>query len=271
MFGAETTDMEQPAYQVQLPAFEGPMDLLLHLIQQQQLDITTIALAKVTDQYLAYLAIRKEAALDSPADQERVSDELAAFLAVAARLLLIKSRALLPRPPSETDDLENDGQDLVEQLRLYRRFKEMAEYLRDRDQESLHMFARTLPPGAQIEGWIPKLDLSGTTMDDLTSALYALLQEAREEAPELGTLVHTVTIEDKISQIRTLLSTRSQVTFRSLLGKTYSRVEVIVTFLAMLEMIRHHRVLVRQETMFGPILIIATPDLNAEPAPEDER
>jgi segregation and condensation protein A len=105
-------------------------------------------------------------------------------------------------------------------------------------------------------------------MDDLTSALYALLQEAKEEAPELGILVHTVTIEDKISQIGTILSTRSQVTFRYLLGKTFSRVDVIVTFLAMLEMIRHHRVSVRQETMFGPILIIATPDLDAEPAPE---
>jgi segregation and condensation protein A len=261
--------MEQPAYEVHLPVFDGPMDLLLHLIQQQQLDITTVALAKVTDQYLAYLAVRKEAALESPEDQERVSDELAAFLAVAARLLLIKSRALLPRPPSEEDELEDDGQDLVEQLRLYRRFKEMAEYLRDRDQESLHMYARTLPPGSQIEGWIPKLDLSGTTMDDLTSALYALLQEATEDAPELGTLVHTVTIEDKITQIRTLLRTHPQVTFRSLLGKSYSRVEVIVTFLAMLEMIRHHRIAVRQERMFGPILIVAGPELNAEPTPED--
>jgi segregation and condensation protein A len=105
-------------------------------------------------------------------------------------------------------------------------------------------------------------------MDDLTSALYALLQEATEDAPELGTLVHTVTIEDKISQIRTILSARSQVTFRSLLGKTYSRVEVIVTFLAMLEMIRHHRVAVRQETLFGPIIIVATPEFDAEPATE---
>jgi segregation and condensation protein A len=261
--------MEQPAYRVHLPAFEGPMDLLLHLIQQQQLDITTIALAKVTDQYLAYLAVRKEATLDSPADQERVSDELAAFLAVAARLLLIKSRALLPRPPSEADDMEDEGQDLVQQLRLYRRFKEMAEHLRDRDQESLHMYARTLPPGAQLEGWIPKLDLSGTTIDDLTSALYALLQEAKEDTPELGTLVHTVTIEDKISQITTLLSTRSLVTFRSLLGETYSRVDVIVAFLAMLEMIRDHRISVHQETLFGTIVIEASTELDTKASPDD--
>jgi segregation and condensation protein A len=256
--------MEQPSYQVQLPTFEGPLDLLLHLIQQQQLDITTIALAQVTDQYLAYLALRKEATLGSPADQEHVSDELADFLSVAARLLLIKSRALLPRPPSETDEGEDDGQDLVEQLRLYRRFKEIAQYLQERDDQALHMFARTVPPSAQRAGWEPKLDLEGTTLEDLTAALYALLQEAHEDAPELGELVHTVTIEDKISQIRTFLSTHSRVTFRSLLGDHYSRVEVIVTFLAVLEMIRHHRVSARQETLFGPIVI----EVAAEPAQE---
>jgi segregation and condensation protein A len=258
--------MEQPTYQVQLPVFEGPLDLLLHLIQQQQLDITTIALAQVTDQYLAYLAVRKQATLDSPADQEHVSDELAAFLAVAARLLLIKSRALLPRPPSETDDMEDEGEDLVQQLRLYRRFKEIASYLHNRDQESLHMFARTVPPSAQTEGWEPKLDLSGTTIDHLTAALHALLQEAKEQAPELGELVHTVTIEDKISQIRTLLTTRPSITFASLLSKNYSRVEIIVTFLALLEMIRHHRVSVRQEALFGTIVIEAS----TEPDPEPE-
>ena len=255
--------MEQPTYQVQLPAFEGPLDLLLHLIQQQELDITTIALAQVTDQYLAYLAVRKQATLDSPAAQEHVSDELAAFLAVAARLLLIKSRALLPRPASEGDDVEDDAQDLVRQLRLYRRFKEIAAYLGERDEESLHMFARAIPVSAQAEGWEPKLDLSDTTLDDLTAALYALLQDMPEEAPELGTLVHTVTIEDKISQIRTLLSTRAQVTFGALLNDTHSRVEIIVTFLALLEMIRHHRVSVRQETLFGPITIQAE-ELDAE-------
>jgi segregation and condensation protein A len=261
--------MEQTAYQVQLPVFEGPLDLLLHLIQQQELDITTIALAQVTDQYLAYLAIRKEATLGSPTEQEHISDELASFLAVAARLILIKSRALLPRPPSEADDGEDEGKDLVQQLRLYRRFKEIAAYLQERDRESLHMFARTLPPGAQVEGWQPKLDLSGTTIDHLTSALYSMLKEAQDEATELGALVHTVTIEDKITQIRARLATERNVTFRALLGKRYSRVDVIVTFLALLEMIRHHRVSVRQETLFGPIVIEATAELDSESSQND--
>jgi segregation and condensation protein A len=141
--------------------------------------------------------------------------------------------------------------------------------LLDRDQESLHMFARTLPPGAQVEGWQPKLDLAGTTLDHLTSALYALLEEAEKEPPELEVLIHTVTIEDKIAQIRDLLAAESNVTFRSLLGKSYSRVEVIVTFLALLEMIRHHRVSVRQETLFGPIVIEATAELGTEPDPDE--
>jgi segregation and condensation protein A len=132
------------------------------------------------------------------------------------------------------------------------------------------MFARAIPVSAQAAGWEPKLDLSGTTFDDLTAALYALLQEVPEEAPELGTLVHTVTIEDKISQIRALLRTQPQVTFGALLNDAHSRVEIIVTFLALLEMIRHHRVSVRQERMFGPITILAE-ELDAEAEPEPDR
>jgi segregation and condensation protein A len=163
--------------------------------------------------------------------------------------------------------MEEDGDDLVQQLRLYRRFKEMAAYLAERDKESLHMYARTLPPGAQIEGWQPKLELSGTTIDNLTTALYALLQEVEEEEPELGVLVQTVTISDKISQIRTLLSTHAQVTFGSLLADVHSRIEIIVTFLALLEMIRHRRVSVRQETLFGPIVIEPDAELNTETEP----
>jgi segregation and condensation protein A len=261
--------VEQQTYQVQLPAFEGPLDLLLHLIQQQQLDITTIALAQVTDQYLAYLAVRKEVALGSLADQERVSDELAAFLAVAARLLLIKSRALLPRPPSEIDGEEDEGHDLVEQLRLYRRFKEMAQYLKDRDERLMHMYARTVPIGAQPEGWVPRIDLTNTTMDSLLAALYAMLQEAEEDEPEPLALTHTVTMEDQIQRIRTLLHAQTSVTFEVLLGTTRSKVEIIVTFLALLEMMRHHRVSVHQEVLFGPIVIEATPKLDIEFGPDE--
>jgi segregation and condensation protein A len=236
----------QPAYQVQLPVFEGPLDLLLHLIQQQELDITTIALAQVTDQYLAHLH----------ALQEVVPDDLTAFLTVAARLLLIKSRALLPRPPVEKEEEEEDvGEDLVRQLREYRRFKQIAQLLQTRTESALHAYPRTLPPSKQVGGWEPRLDLSGTELGDLTAALYALLSEGGEADTGFTVTPHTITIEHKIVQISTSLQAQQSLTFDSLLDDARSKVEIIVTLLALLEMIRDRRVWVRQESVFGTILI----------------
>jgi segregation and condensation protein A len=228
-----------------LPVFEGPLDLLLHLIEQQELDITAIALAQVTDQYLARLRTL----------QEVVPDDLTAFLTVAARLLLIKSRVLLPHPPSEKEDEEDVGEDLVRQLREYRRFKQIAQLLQTRTESALHAIPRTLPPSKQIGGWEPKLDLSGTGLCDLTAALYALLSE--ESGPDANFTVtpYTITIEHKILQIGASLQTQHSLTFDSLLDDASSKVEIIVTLLAVLEMIRDCRISVRQEGMFGTILI----------------
>jgi segregation and condensation protein A len=250
--------MEAQAYRVQLPAFEGPLDLLLHLIEQQELDITTIALAQVTDQYLAYLACRKASAERAPS--KSVPDDLAAFLSVAARLLLIKSRALLPRPPAADESIEDVGEDLVLQLRAYRRFKQIALHLKQRDEAAQHMYPRALPPSAQVEGWQPRLDLSDTSLEDLTAALLTLLQEQTDADPELTVTIDSVTIDDKIAQISALLSAGSQLTFQSLLADVRSRLEIIVTLLALLEMIRDSRITVQQESLFGPILIAPGPE-----------
>ena len=114
-------EQDEPGYQVALPVFEGPLDLLLHLIERQELDITAISLAQVTNQYLEYLA----------GASERDPDNLADFLVVAAKLLLIKSRVLLPQPPAPPAAEEEDlGDDLVRQLVEYKRFKEAARWPR---------------------------------------------------------------------------------------------------------------------------------------------
>jgi segregation and condensation protein A len=238
---------EQQAYQVRLPVFKGPLDLLLHLIEQQELDITTIALAQVTDQYLAHLRLL----------QETMPDDLTAFLTVAARLLLLKSRALLPRPPQEIVETEDVGEDLVRQLREYKQFKQIAQFLQERDQETMHMFPRDLPVSRLVAGWQPKLDLSGTTLNDLTVALTTLLQEGTDQGAGFTLSAHTVTIDDKIAQISASLRRRPALTFESLLDDKGSIVEIIVTLLALLEMIRDRQVTVRQETLFGDILIAA--------------
>jgi segregation and condensation protein A len=239
--------MEQHTYQVQLPAFKGPLDLLLHLIEQQELDITTIALAQVTDQYLAYLQLL----------QETRPDDLTAFLTVAARLLLLKSRALLPQPPKELEETEEVGEDLVRQLREYRQFRQMAQFLQDRDENTMHMFPRELPISKLVAGWQPKADLSGTTLDDLTAALTALLEEQEDQDAGFAVPLQTVTINSRIARIRASLRTQQKLTFESLLDDKSSIVEIIVTLLALLEMIRDGQVSVRQETLFGDILILA--------------
>ncbi len=246
--------MQRPtAYRVELDVFTGPLDLLLQLIAQEQMDITEISLARVTDQYLAYLSL----------GEERRPDELAEFVATAARLLVIKSRALLPQTPREpTQEAEDIGEDLVRQLREYRRFKQVAMTLRDRDEADLHMFPRAVPSAraVRIE---PRLDLEDTSLDDLIEALRGLFEDAAPQTDDALVVPYKVTIGQRIEHISAMLNRRGRLQFTELLPQGHSRLELIVTLLAILEMIRLKRVVVQQDQIFGPIAIEA---LTGEPA-----
>jgi segregation and condensation protein A len=222
------------------------LDLLLHLIEQQELDITAISLAQVTDQYLAYLRVI----------QEIRPDDLTDFVAIAARLLLIKSRALLPTPPKLIEEDQETSTDLIWQLREYKRFKQVAQILQQRDLDRLHMYARIMPTN-KLTTWEPKLDLEGTSVDDLIVALRALI-EVSEPASEIGIVPYNVTIDDKIAQINRLLHSHQTLVFDDLLQDATSRVEVIVTLLAVLELIRDRSISAWQEKLFGEILIVPT-------------
>lgn len=228
-------------YTVQIPAYEGPLDLLLQLIERAELDITVIALAQVTDQYLTSIRER-----DLPAD------EISAFLVIAAKLLQIKSEALLPRPPAREADEEDPGQSLARQLILYKKFKEMATWLEARERQSLKTYLRLAPP-PKVEG---RLDLSDITIAELLAAAEAIL--AREaDKKSLGTVISAprITIREKIALIAGRLTAREQDSFRALLGEKPSRLEVVVTFLALLELVKRYRVAARQEALFGDIAI----------------
>jgi segregation and condensation protein A len=231
-------------YQVQLPMFEGPLDLLLHLIEREELDITKVALAQVTDQYLAYLAILKEIEVEFLTD----------FLVVAAKLLFIKSQALLPTPPpSLVDEEEEDiGAQLAHQLRVYKQFKIVAQTLRQREANGLKSFIRmALPPKFE-----PRLAVGEVTLDDLVAAVHQAL-EVRPADPAVSEVVSpiTVTIGQQMTLIRDELTHRTQINFRHLLGQAASRVEIIATFLAVLELIKQYVIEVRQDTSFGDIVI----------------
>jgi segregation and condensation protein A len=233
--------MPATQYQIQLPVFEGPLDLLLHLVEREELDITTIALVRVTDQYLAYLAEL----------ERRQVKELADFLVVAAKLLLIKSRALLPRPPALSPEEEDVGEDLVRQLQAYKRFKEIAELLHERERQGLHSYVRVAPM-PRLE---PQLDVGNVSLNDLL----AYVQEALDAlpAPPVGEVVApiAVTIDQQIARIEGQLTRRRQVRFREFLSGVSTRIEIIVTLWAVLELVKQKRARVQQEELFGEIFI----------------
>ncbi len=228
-------------YKVQIPVYEGPLDLLLQLIEHAELDITAVALAQVTDQYLAYI------------HQIQVPpDEISAFLVVAAKLLQIKSEALLPRAPIHEAGEEDLGEALARQLRLYKRFKEMAIWLDERVARHLHTYLRVAPP-PKVE---TRLDLSDITLVDLMEAARTIfLQEQAKSA--LGTVISAprITIREKIAWIARKLSEEHQATFKQLLGEKPTRLEIVVTFLALLELVKRYRVSTRQEGLFSDIQI----------------
>ncbi|RME88490.1 MAG: hypothetical protein D6770_06895 [Anaerolineae bacterium] len=229
-------------YTVRTPVYEGPLDLLLDLIERAELDITALSLAMVTDQYLAYVH----------AMQEVSADEISAFLVVAAKLLQIKSEALLPRPPLREPGEEDVGTSLAEQLRLYKRFKEAATWLLERRQRGLRTYLRVAPP-PKVK---PRLDMSGITLDDLLAAAEAIFAQEQEKQA-LGTVITPpkITIREKITLIANILRKRSQATFRELIGERPTRLEVVVTFLALLELVKRYRVAVHQERLFDDIHI----------------
>jgi segregation and condensation protein A len=200
-----------------------------------------VALAQVTDQYLAYIH-----QMNVPAD------EISAFLVVAAKLLQIKSEALLPRPPVREPGEEDVGESLARQLRIYKRFKELANWLDEREAKHLRTYLRVAPP-PHVEG---RLDLSDVTLTDLMAAAEAIFTEEQDKAA-LGTVISAphITIREKILWIAQQLSKESRTSFSGLVGNKPSRMEVVVTFLALLELVKRYRVSAMQEGLFSDIQI----------------
>lgn len=236
-------------YSVQTPVYEGPLDLLLDLIERAELDITEVSLALVTDQYLAYIS----------GLEQLNADEISAFLVIAAKLLQIKSEALLPRPPAREPGEEDAGRSLVDQLKLYKRFKEIGGWLYARQEAGLQTFLRIAPP-PRVE---PKLDLSNITLEKLIAAAQSAFARENQKEP-LGTIIAAprVTIREKIDLISKTLREVQRSTFRALLNDGASRLEIVVTFLAMLELIKRYRIDARQDDLFSDIEINRMEDWN---------
>jgi segregation and condensation protein A len=238
-------------YTVQTAVYEGPLDLLLDLIERAELDITTLSLAAVTEQYLNYLHQLEETR----------ADEISAFLVIAAKLIQIKSEALLPRPPVRLPGEEDTGALLVEQLKQYKRFKQVANLLGEREAKNLRTYLRLAPP-PKIEG---KLDLSNITVRDLIVAAREIYAKESEKQA-LGTVISApkVTIREKIELIATKLGTTEYAHFKELLGENPTRIDIVVTFLALLELVKRYQVAARQESLFADIEISRLDGWNPE-------
>lgn len=230
-------------YRVDLPVFNGPLDLLLHLIDRDELDITAVSLAQVTGQYLAQVRLMGEGQIEGLID----------FISVGARLLLIKSRALLPRPvvlPGSDEEEEDPAEALLRQLRAYKRFKSAGMWLDHRQRRGLRTYLRVAPP-PRLEG---HLDLSGVDVETLFEAMVMVLSrvETMEESLEV-IRPRQLTIEDQLDKFRERLKRGRSFQFAEMLVDPRDRTEIAVSLLALLELIKRREAEAHQSRMFGPI------------------
>ncbi len=234
-------------YQVQTPLYQGPLDLLLQLIEKAELDITQLSLAQVTDQFLAHLQTLTHLE----------TEEISYFIVVATKLLYIKSEMLLPKITATEESEEEIGEELVRQLKEYKQFRKIAAFLAEREAEGLRTYLRLAPP-PKVESPVDLSDL------DLQAFLLAAQNVFRNAllSPDLHRAVikPQYSIREKISQILTFIKHHGKTSFRTLTAPLRSRSEVITVFLALLELIKQRQVEIYQADLFDDIEILPTPE-----------
>ena len=231
---------------IQLPVFEGPLDLLLHLIERDDLDITAVSLVSVTDQYLR--AIRAGEGFEPAA--------LAEFVSIGAKLIYLKSKALLPRAPEDPLHLLEDddvGRELVDLLREYKRFTEVVDLLEARQQQGLRTYTRLAPSPAAP----PDSGLKSVTVDRLCAIMAEIL--ARKPVEPQGVIVReaTVTLGDRVAELRSILRSRGKFSFRSAIESCRTRIEIVVSFMAILELLKAGDCDAVQSNAWGDIEVVA--------------
>jgi segregation and condensation protein A len=234
-------------YTISLPTFEGPLDVLLRLIERAELDITTISLAHVADQYLEHVRT-----LDIP-DTRALAD----FVALASRLLLIKSHALLPRSLASQArkgaTAEKDARALVQQLREYQRYKKAARLFARWQEEGRQSFPHAAPLRVVVPPHFPPLQ---HTPDDLQQAMRQRKRPAAKAEPAATLkLVRRLSVGEVVTRVDGYLAARPSIQLDTLLALTSTRQELVVTFWAVLELLKQRRILAEQAALFGPIII----------------
>ena len=235
-------------YQCNIDVFEGPLDLLLHLIKEQKMDIYDIRIAEITKQYLSYLDLLSELNLEMVGE----------YLVMAAELAKIKSKTLLPIPETEEDVLTAAGEDpraeLMRRLLEYQRYKEAAFELRQKEYDQQQLFSRT--GEVVLENSEEELLIEANVFDLLTAFQKVLKEKSFKKNYEIK--VTTLSVSDRISGILEILNASESVTFDSFFTTLNTNQEVIVTFLAILELMRMQLIRSQQARQFDVIRFYAT-------------
>lgn len=242
--------MGAQSLQLTLDAFQGPFDLLLHLIKENDIDINDIPMTEITSQYLAYIDAQTDISLDQMGD----------YLVMAATLLEIKSRILLPIEQKDSDELEEEGdlrENLVQQLLLYQQFQSVAEALSKMESSRQEMLNRPASDLSEHQELVPLVE-GDLTISQLVQAYEVVLWRYQDRQPLQREVVHdTITVSEKISLITNYFDHKGS-SGRALLSdfmQVNSRQEIITTFMAMLELVRKQYLLFHQDQLAGPIYL----------------
>lgn len=246
---------------IKIEKFEGPLSLLLKMIEEEEMDITQINLAGIADQYIEYIKNNKNINPDDMAD----------FLVIAAKLLFIKSKALLPY--LYTDEDTEDADELERQLKMYKEFLEATKKIEKMLGKKKFMFAREFNRKVALvstKSFSPPKKLSTDEMKEVFKELIMRIKPV--EKLEEETLDSTINIEDKILSIQKEVLEKVRISFNKVLRDAKNKTEVIVSFLAVLEMMRQREVMLHQDELFTEIFItkwdysLCHSELNSEPA-----
>ena len=239
---------------VKLEAFEGPLDLLLHLIDKNKINIYDIPIVMITDQYMEYIS----------AMESKDMDIMSEFLVMAATLLNIKSRMLLPREEEVAEEDEDPRKELVERLLEYKMYKYMSFELKDRqlDAERFYYKKSTLPP--EVMAYQPPVDmdqlLEGINLGKLHEIFKATLKRQEDKIDPIRSQFgkiekDEINMDEKLAFIQNYIRSHRQFSFRKLLEKSYNKMEIVITFLTILELMKVGQITISQESLFDDIVI----------------
>jgi segregation and condensation protein A len=247
--------MNNREYEVKLDMFEGPLDLLLYLVTKAEVDIVNLPVAQITAQYLEYLDLMTELNIDIAAD----------YLHMAATLTYLKARELLP--PIEGEELAQteegiyNREELVRQLLEYQKFKQAAGAFKNFETEQIHLFKRGIadaiergPEDAE------SVDFGTISLFDILSAFKRVMERAQtDDAYRQTVLADTVKIDDRIERVLSVLTDHAEVRFEELFSDDVRKLVLVVTFMAILELVKMREITFRQEERFGPIFVVRRP------------